>query len=103
MIFLSLLCVGWCVLHSLLITAKVNDLVRRRGGAVRGSARLVYNMVATVTLAPLFWYQFSLPATTIFAWAGPWRAWGGSTRRRTRISPVSIRPESTATPAWPRR
>ena len=71
---LSLLWIGWCVLHSLLITAKVNDLVRRRGGAVRGSARLVYNAVATVTLAPLVWYQFSLPAATIFAWSGPWRA-----------------------------
>lgn len=73
MIFLSLLWIGWCVLHSLLITAKVNDLVRRRGGAVRGSARLVYNAVATVTLAPLVWYQFSLPSDTLFDWAGPWR------------------------------
>lgn len=73
MIVLSLLWIAWCVLHSLLITAKTNAWVRRRGGVVRGSARLVYNAVATVTLVPVVWYQFSLPAETIFAWSGPWR------------------------------
>lgn len=70
---LSLLWIGWCTLHSLLITAKANDWVRARGGIVRGSARLVYNLVATVTLIPVLWYQFSLPAETLFLWSGPWR------------------------------
>ena len=70
---LSLLWIGWCVLHSLLITAKANDWVQRRGGAVRGLSRIVYNLCAVVTLVPVLWYQSSLPSQTVFAWAGPWR------------------------------
>jgi protein-S-isoprenylcysteine O-methyltransferase Ste14 len=70
---LSLLWIGWCFLHSLLITAKTNDWVRRRGGAVHGLSRLVYNLIATVTLVPLLWYHFSLHATTLFDWSGLWR------------------------------
>jgi protein-S-isoprenylcysteine O-methyltransferase Ste14 len=71
---LVLLWSGWCVLHSLLITAKLNAWVTRRGGAIAGSARLVYNLISVVTLAPVLWYQVSLPARTLFAWEGPWRA-----------------------------
>jgi len=64
---------GWCVLHSLLITARANAWVRRRGGAVAGASRLVYNLVAVVTLFPVLWYQFSLPARPLFAFGGAWR------------------------------
>lgn len=70
---LSLLWIGWCALHSLLITARMNAWVRQRGGAVQGLARLVYNVVAVVTLIPLLWYQFSLPADLLFGWHGFWR------------------------------
>lgn len=70
---LVLLWIGWCVLHSLLITAKMNAWVKRRGGAVRGASRLAYNLIAVLTFVPLVWYQFSIPATALFTWTGPWR------------------------------
>jgi len=72
-ITLALLWTGWCVLHSLLITAAVNNWFRRRGGPYFALYRIFYNLLAILTLVPILWYQFSLPREVLFAWSGLWR------------------------------
>lgn len=61
MLKLVLLWCGWCMGHSLLITATVRRWVEKRGGAWQGLYRLVYVAVAVITLLPLLWYTASLP------------------------------------------
>lgn len=58
---LILLWVGWCALHSLLITTAVRRWVEGKGGLWRGLYRPVYIGVAAGTLLPLLWYTATLP------------------------------------------
>jgi protein-S-isoprenylcysteine O-methyltransferase Ste14 len=66
----------WCILHSLLITQKINERVKVRGGLLQGSYRLLYSLFSFFTLIPLLWYQYSLPQEILFSWSGwlriPW-------------------------------
>ena len=70
---LALLWVCWCVLHSLLITGKINDWFRRKGGLLQGSYRIVYILFSILTLIPVLLYQYSLPKHLLISWSGPWR------------------------------
>jgi protein-S-isoprenylcysteine O-methyltransferase Ste14 len=70
---LVLLWILWCALHSLLITDRVANRVQHMGGIIQGGYRLFYVLFACLSLAPLLWYQYSLPQQLLFAWHGPWR------------------------------
>ncbi len=61
------------MLHSLLITGRINEWVRQRGGLLLGAHRLFYVLFSTITLVPVLWYQYSLPQYLIFSFSGPWR------------------------------
>lgn len=69
-ISLYFLIILWCALHSLLISAPVNDWLQRRGAILRGTYRLIYSLFAGLTLLPLIWLQYSLPQEIVFSWAG---------------------------------
>ena len=70
---LALLWTGWCVLHSLLITGRLNDWLRQRGGLLQGAHRIFYIVISCLTLIPVLWYQYSLPQQMLFSWSGWWR------------------------------
>lgn len=61
MLKLVLLWVGWCTLHSLMITTVVRQWVERKGGKWLGLYRMVYVVVAIVTILPLLGYTAALP------------------------------------------
>lgn len=61
MLLLIVLWVGWCAVHSLLITATVRRWVEHRGGLWLGLYRIGYVVVALGTLLPLLWYTAHLP------------------------------------------
>ncbi len=63
---LILLWVGWCVLHSLLITTAVRRWCERQGGFWQGGYRLAYAGISLVTVLPVVWYGQSLPQTALF-------------------------------------
>jgi protein-S-isoprenylcysteine O-methyltransferase Ste14 len=67
---LSLLWLGWCALHSLLISAPVNDWLRRQSGLLRGTYRLAYSLFAALSLLPILSLQYSLPQIVVFSWSG---------------------------------
>ncbi len=69
---LAILWISWCILHSLLITGSLNAWVRDKGGLLHGLHRLVYVIFSLVSLAPVLWYQYSLPQERIFSFTGPW-------------------------------
>ncbi|XCN72318.1 MAG: NnrU family protein [Candidatus Electrothrix aestuarii] len=60
----------WCSLHSLLITGKLNDWIKKRGGILQGTYRLFYSLFSLLSLLPLLWYQYSLPQEILFSWSG---------------------------------
>ena len=60
----------WCSLHSLLITGRVNERIRKKGGFLQGTYRLFYSLFSLLSLLPLLWYQHSLPQETLFSWSG---------------------------------
>jgi protein-S-isoprenylcysteine O-methyltransferase Ste14 len=70
MIVLLLAWLIWCILHSLLITRKVNELVRAQSSLIQGSYRLLYSLFSFLSLVPLLWYQHSLPQELLFSWSG---------------------------------
>jgi len=71
--FLALLWICWCALHSLLIAGKLNGWIRKKGGFLQGSYRIVYILFSTITLAPVLWYQYTLPQLVLFSFSGQWR------------------------------
>ena len=60
----------WCTLHSLLITGRMNELIKEQGGMLQGVYRLIYSLFSVLSLLPLLWYQYSLPQEVIFSWSG---------------------------------
>ncbi len=73
MITLGLLWIGWCILHSLLITGRLNKWIQKKGGFLQGSYRIIYILFSLVTLVPVLWYQYSLDQQLLFSFSGPWR------------------------------
>ena len=69
---LALLWIGWCFVHSLLITGRFKDWVRKRGGLLLGSYRILYVVLSFITLIPVLWYQHTLPQARLFSGSGPW-------------------------------
>jgi len=73
MLTLALLWISWCILHSLLITTTVNNWFKRKGGLHLGLYRLGYILFSILSLAPILWYQYTLPGQLLFSWPGYWR------------------------------
>ncbi len=70
-IILAALWIGWCLIHSAMITlATTRHLERRLGGGFR-LYRLFYNSAALVTLVPVLWYERSLGSPLFWSWTGP--------------------------------
>jgi protein-S-isoprenylcysteine O-methyltransferase Ste14 len=72
-ILLVVLWVGWCALHSALISPTVTETLRKRFRDGFRFYRLLYNLFAAATLLPVLLYAFSLRGELIVAWTGPWR------------------------------
>lgn len=70
LIWLALLWVGWCALHSLLITPGIINRVRRHWPGSRRWYRLGYNGLALASLLPLILYTRALPGEALFTWQG---------------------------------
>ena len=56
---------AWCLLHSLLISGPVADLLDHWCGR---ASRLVYNLIAILTLLPLIIWEHSLSAGHVVTW-----------------------------------
>jgi methanethiol S-methyltransferase len=63
---------GWCVLHSLLITTSVTHFLKQLPENVSRYSRLGYNIIAISTLLLLVLYTQSLPQERVFAWQDGW-------------------------------
>jgi protein-S-isoprenylcysteine O-methyltransferase Ste14 len=72
-ILLIVLWIAWCALHSALVSLSLTEPLRKRFPYASRYHRIVYNVMAVVTLAPVLLYTFSLRETSIFSWQGPWR------------------------------
>jgi protein-S-isoprenylcysteine O-methyltransferase Ste14 len=64
---LALAWILWCTLHSALAAPRVRDAAARFAG---GGARLLYNLIALVTLAPLVWLTLRFRGPVVFDWWG---------------------------------
>lgn len=73
-LILGLATLAWCALHSLLIAPCATDRLRARLGGAWRWHRVVYNLVAALTLLPLLAYERSVAASDFWSWPGPWTA-----------------------------
>jgi methanethiol S-methyltransferase len=71
-ITLAVLWVGWCSLHSLLITPAVTGRIQNRWGRYLVYYRLGYNLFSLLTLIPLWAYTKSLSGITGALWPWPY-------------------------------
>jgi protein-S-isoprenylcysteine O-methyltransferase Ste14 len=69
-ITLALLVIGWCVLHSALISITVTEYLERHLGTHYRFYRLLFNLFAIASLAVVILYQWSIRTTPVFDWAG---------------------------------
>lgn len=70
---LIILWLGWCALHSLLITKNVTGYLQPRLGRWVPYYRLFYNCIALLTLIPVLGYTLSMEGTIVFYWQGGFR------------------------------
>ena len=69
-LFIALLWILWCALHSALITKTVTDYAKMKLGYQYRFYRLFFNIVSLVTLAPLLYYSVSCKGPLVFQWEG---------------------------------
>ena len=69
-VFLVIVWLLWCAIHSGLISITVNNFFKKRLGSSFKYYRLFYNLFATATLIPVFLYSLSLKGDVIFRWEG---------------------------------
>lgn len=72
LILLSLLWIGWCAAHSLLIAPAVSDAAFRRISWLARWHRLLYNGFAALTLIPLMVVTAQAGGAPVFGWEGWW-------------------------------
>lgn len=65
--------VGWCSLHTGLISLPVTTYLQQRFDEKYRYYRIVYNMIAVVTLIPVLLYTVSIQGRVVFGWEGPYR------------------------------
>jgi len=71
-LILSVLLIGWCILHSWMISLRVTESLQKSLGSSYRYYRLFYNVVALLTLAPVFWYYKSLSGQALYEWKLLW-------------------------------
>ena len=71
-LLLAVLWIGWCSLHSYLISRVITDFFRSLMGAHFSYYRMLYNLFALATLLPLVIYSHSLKHLDqqLFSWSG---------------------------------
>ena len=70
LLLLGVLCVVWCVLHSLLINPRVDEWLRSRLGSGYVFTRLGYVVFSSISVLALLIYARSLPSRMIFPFEG---------------------------------
>jgi len=70
---LSAAWLGYGLLHSLLAAQGVKRWAAARWPRLMPAYRLLYNLVALVTLAPFAWWLLRDPGPFLWHWTGPWR------------------------------
>jgi protein-S-isoprenylcysteine O-methyltransferase Ste14 len=69
-LFVALLWILWCILHSALITRTVTDYMKQKLGYQYRFYRLFFNTVSLVTLAPLLYYSAPYKGPLVAQWEG---------------------------------
>jgi hypothetical protein len=57
-----------------MITPAATVAIKRKLGDGFRYYRLLFNLISTITLAPVLWYEWSLHGRPLFQWEGPWNA-----------------------------
>ena len=63
----------WCVVHSGMISSRFIKIAKRRLHDRFRFYRLFYNVIAVITLVPIYVHQRSIESTPYFSWDGGWR------------------------------
>ena len=71
-ILLSIALILWCFLHSALISVTLVQALQKRLGSAFKFYRLFYNLVAALSLIPVYLLMRSMPAVPLFQWSGVW-------------------------------
>jgi len=66
----SLFWIGWCTLHSLLIATPVKTFFERRLGRAFRFYRLAYNLLAFLTVVPVYLYYRTVSSPLFWQWDG---------------------------------
>jgi len=69
-VVLAALWIIWCAIHSGMIWVTVTDYLKRRLGSAYRFYRLLFNLVAGVTLIPVVLYSLSIQGPVVFRWSG---------------------------------
>ncbi len=64
--------IAWCFLHSLLISRTVSAYLQEGMGKYRYYYRLLYNLVALLSLFPLLMMTEAMRSQPVFSWQGGW-------------------------------
>jgi hypothetical protein len=73
MFWLIFFIVLWGIIHSILASTGFKDLLRRSlGNGFMKFYRLLYNIFAVVSLAPVLYLMISLPDKTLYQVPAPW-------------------------------
>lgn len=73
LLLLGLLWILWCTLHSLLIARPVTGFLMRVLGDRFRYHRLLYNVIAVASLAPLLVLTWIWRGEVVFVWQGGWQ------------------------------
>jgi methanethiol S-methyltransferase len=69
-LYVVLVWVLWCTLHSALISITVTEFAKKKLGGSFRFYRLFYNVVSLVTLIPLVYYSHMIREAQVFRWEG---------------------------------
>ena len=72
-LFLAILWICWCALHSALISLAVTEPLRKRYPQAFRYYRIFYNLLSGVTLVPIVYYGYTLRGEPIVTWQGGWQ------------------------------
>ena len=62
--------IAWCVLHSTMISVRVTQALQKNAGSHYRFYRLVFNLIAIISLVPIILYQRALQTEPFFDWDG---------------------------------